>query len=229
MQEPIKPFDWERILIHDFPWLYLGEVAFRTAFMFVVVLLALKVSGKREVKQLSVYELVLLIGLGSAAGDPMFYDDVPLSAAVVVFVVMMTCYKFITRYSDKHPRVREAIEGKPVYVIQNGCIETKNFDDEDLGQDELFSELRQIGVEHLGQVRLAILEPSGQLSVFQFSPDETKPGLPIMPHLLRLQTEVIAVGGKYACTHCGDVQAFEGTETKPSCPSCEQHKWVKAT
>lgn len=228
MKQPIQPFDWERMLIHDFPWLYLGEVALRTVVMFAVLLLALTVSGKREVKQLSVYELVLLIGLGSASGDPMFYDDVPLSAAVVVFAVMMACYKFITRYSDKHPKVREAIEGKPVYVIQDGCIETKNFDDEDLGQDELFSELRQIGVEHLGQIRLAILEPNGQLSVFQFSDEAVRPGLPILPHLLRLQTEVPVVAGPYACTHCGNVQDFKGTETKPSCKQCNKHLWVKA-
>lgn len=228
MKEPVVPFDWERMLIHDFPWLYLGEVALRTVFMFGVLLFALTVSGKREVRQLSVYELVLLIGLGSAAGDPMFYDDVPLSAAVVVFVVMMTCYKFITRYSDKHPKVREAIEGKPVYVIQNGCIETRNFDDEDLGQDELFSELRQMGIEHLGQVRLTILEPSGQLSLYQYQSDEIKPGLPILPHLLLRQTEIIINPGNYACTHCGNVQAFEGDEKKPTCQKCGKYVWVKA-
>jgi uncharacterized membrane protein YcaP (DUF421 family) len=161
MNEPIKPFDWERMLIHDLPWLYLGEVALRTIIMFTVLLLALTVSGKREVKQLSVYELVLLIGLGSAAGDPMFYHDVPLTAAIVVFVVMMGCYKFITRLSDRNKTLREAIEGKAVYVVQNGCILSQNFDQEDLGQEELFSELRQVGVEQLGQVRIAILEPSG--------------------------------------------------------------------
>lgn len=228
MNEPIEPFDWERMLIHDFPWLYLGEVALRTVIMFAVLLLALTVSGKREVKQLSVYELVLLIGLGSAAGDPMFYHDVPLTAAIVVFVVMMGCYKLITRLSDKHKQIREAIEGKPVYVIQDGCILTKNFDQEDLGQDELFSELRQVGVEHLGQVRVAILEPSGQLSVFQYADDEIKPGLPIMPHLLAFQTEVLMVAGKYACTNCGYVQPFEGSQKQPVCQQCRKHVWVKA-
>ncbi len=224
----MQPFDWERMLIHDFPWLYLGEVALRTVIMFAVLLLALTVSGKREVKQLSVYELVLLIGLGSAAGDPMFYHDVPLTAAFVVFAVMMGCYKLITRLSDKHKTLREAIEGKPVYVIQDGCIENQNFDQEDLGQDELFSELRQMEIEHLGQVRVAILEPSGQLSVFKFTDAETKPGLPIMPHLLLLQTEVPVVAGKYACTNCGHVQDFNGTEQKPDCKRCGKHCWVKA-
>lgn len=228
MVEPLQPFDWQRILIHDYPWLYLGEVALRTVIMFSVLLVALAVSGKREVKQLSVYELVLLIGLGSAAGDPMFYDEVPISAAIVVFVVMMGCYKLITRLSDKNKTLREAIEGKAVYVIQNGCILSQNFDQEDLGQDELFSELRQVGIEQLGQVRVAILEPSGQLSVFQYSDAETKPGLPIMPHLLQLQTEVPVVAAQYACINCGHVQDFDGAEHQPKCQRCGRHRWVRA-
>ena len=85
MNNPVLPFDWHRIWLSEYPSTYLGEVALRTVFMFVVILTALSISGKREVRQLSVYELVLLIGLGSAAGDPMLYHDVPLGAAVVVF------------------------------------------------------------------------------------------------------------------------------------------------
>lgn len=122
MSEPVSPFDWERMFIHEFPWTYLGEVAFRTLFMFIVLLAALTISGKREVRQLSIYELVLVIGLGSAAGDPMFYHDVPLASAVVVFVVMMACYKLATYISDRNKTVRDVLEGKPVYVIENGCI-----------------------------------------------------------------------------------------------------------
>src|SRR5919199_4189127 len=110
MKEPVQPFDWERMLTNDLPWTYLGEVGFRTLVMFLVLLIALKISGKRQIKQLSVFELVLVIGLGSAAGDPMFYEDVPLLSVVVVFTVMMLCYKFITRLSDRNQAVREFLE-----------------------------------------------------------------------------------------------------------------------
>ncbi|MBC8155202.1 MAG: DUF421 domain-containing protein [Bacteroidetes bacterium] len=228
MPEPVQPFDWERILIDQFPWLYLGEVAFRTVFMFIVLLVALTVSGKREVRQLSIYELILLIGLGSAAGDPMFYDDVPLSAAVVVFVVMMGCYKLTTYISDRNPVVRETLEGKPVYVVEDGRILTENFSREDMGQEELFVFLRVEGIEQLGQVRVAILEPNGQLSVFQFEPDEVRPGLPILPKPLSVHTEHIADPGDYACCTCGNVQRFDGPASHPPCAQCRQSGWVKA-
>lgn len=228
MSDPVQPFDWERIFIHDFPWSYLGEVAFRTVFMFVVVLTALTVSGKREVRQLSIYELVLLIGLGSAAGDPMFYHDVPLASAVVVFIVMMGCYKLATFISDRNKKVRDVLEGKPVYVIENGCILTKNFDQEDLGMEELLSDLRMEGIEQLGQVRTAILEPNGQLSIFQFKDENVRPGLPILPNDLKNQLERIEQPGQYACCTCGNVESFKASIQQASCLQCSQVTWVKA-
>lgn len=228
MQEPVEPFDWERILIDQFPWTYLGEVAFRSVFMFVVVLAALTVSGKREVRQLSIYELVLLIGLGSAAGDPMFYDDVPLGSAVVVFTVIMGCYKLATYISDRNRRVREVIEGKPVYVIENGCILIENFDREDVTREELFSDLRVTGVRQLGQLRTVILEPNGQLSAFQFEPKDVKPGLPILPKEFNRHTERITEPDDYACCTCGNVQTFDKPINQPACLRCGQPVWVKA-
>lgn len=228
MQEPVKPFDWERILIDQFPWTYLGEVAFRTVFMFLVLLTALTVSGKREVRQLSIYELVLLIGLGSAAGDPMFYNDVPLSSAVVVFTVIMGCYKLATYISDRNQRVREVIEGKPVYVVEDGCILIDNFDREDVTQDELFSDLRTAGIEHLGQLRTVILEPNGQLSVFKFRPEDVKPGLPILPKEVECHTERITAPGDYACCTCGNVKTFDAPVGGATCPRCDKPVWVRA-
>ncbi|GAB3571338.1 DUF421 domain-containing protein [Spirosoma luteolum] len=226
---PVDAFDWQRMLIQDLPWTFLGEVAFRTVFMFVVLLTALTVSGKREVRQLSIYELVLLIGLGSAAGDPMFYDDVPLSAAVVVFVVMMGCYKLVTFISDRNPRIRETLEGKPVYVIENGCVLVNNFDREDLGIDELFSDLRVAGIDQLGQVRIAILEANGQLSVFQQPDDAIRPGLPILPRELSKSTVHIQEPGQYACLTCGTVDTIEVPTPEHRCPTCRANRWVKAT
>jgi uncharacterized membrane protein YcaP (DUF421 family) len=226
--EPVQPFDWERIFIHEFPWTYLGEVAFRTVFMFLVVLAALTVSGKREVRQLSIYELVLLIGLGSAAGDPMFYHDVPLASAIVVFLVIMGCYKLATFISDRNKTVRTLLEGKPVYVIEDGCILTENFNQEDLGLEELFSDLRVEGVEHLGQVRTAILEPNGQLSLFTFKENDVRPGLPILPNELKRHAETIPKPGDYACCTCGNVQTFSASVDHSSCQRCKKTEWVKA-
>ena len=228
MQDPVQPFNLERMLIDQLPWTFLGEVAFRTIFMFVILLTALTVSGKREVRQLSIYELVLVIGLGSAAGDPMFYHDVPLASAFVVFVVLMGCYKLATFISDRNRTIRERIEGKPVYMIENGCILIQNFDREDISLDELMSDLRVEGIEQLGQIRTAIREPNGQLSVYQFKPDEVRKGLPILPKEFGRHTQQIDQPGDYACCTCGNVETFDAPANRPPCPKCRRPVWVEA-
>ena len=72
----ILNFDWENLLLGERDWQFLLMVALRTAAMFLVILIGLRMLGKRGVSQLSVFELGVIVGLGSAAGDPMFYKDV---------------------------------------------------------------------------------------------------------------------------------------------------------
>jgi uncharacterized membrane protein YcaP (DUF421 family) len=81
-------FEWNRLLLNDLPLHFLLEVVFRSAIMFVILLLTLKLTGKRGVKQLSIFETVIIIALGSAAGDPMFYEDVGIIPAITVFSVI---------------------------------------------------------------------------------------------------------------------------------------------
>lgn len=65
--------DWSALFLGTEDWSFLTEVALRTFIMFLIIIIGLRFMGKRGVKQLSVVELVVIIGLGSAAGDPMFY------------------------------------------------------------------------------------------------------------------------------------------------------------
>jgi uncharacterized membrane protein YcaP (DUF421 family) len=83
-------FEWNRLLYNDLPESFLLEVIFRSTIMFTVLLLTLKVAGKRGVKQLSVFETII-IALGSAAGDPMFYEEVGIIPPITVFLVIILC------------------------------------------------------------------------------------------------------------------------------------------
>ena len=80
----LSVFDWHRLFIGDLtPW-FLAEVAFRTVFMFGWLLLMIRWIGKRGAGQFSILELSIIVALGSAAGDPMFYPEVPLLHAMLV-------------------------------------------------------------------------------------------------------------------------------------------------
>jgi uncharacterized membrane protein YcaP (DUF421 family) len=219
-------FEWKRVLFNDLPAKFLFEVAFRSAVMFIVLLTALKFTGKRGVKQLSIFETVLIIALGSAAGDPMFYEDVGLVPAIVVFVIIICLYRVVTWLIGKSKWFEVLIEGNTVCLVVEGRFAIANFEKEAMAQDEFFTELRLHAVEHLGQVKHAYLEPSGEVSVFLYRDDEVKYGLPLLPQLFATRCNVISDPGIYACTFCGNTDEFG--PGKPRCTVCHRDQWVKA-
>lgn len=75
----------------DHTWIFLLECALRAALMFVIGLAIMKLSGKKEVRQFSVLELLVIIGLGSALGDPMIYTDSPVLPSAVAMGTVLFC------------------------------------------------------------------------------------------------------------------------------------------
>ncbi len=208
-------------------WTFLGETFLRSLIMFIVLLTALRLLGKRGVKQLSVFELVVIIGLGSAAGDPMFYKDVGLLPAILVFAMVIGLYRFITHLVNKSKRIERLIEGMPVCLIENGRFAIENFEKETVAQDEFFAELRMASVMHLGQIEKAYIETNGSISIYFYEDEKVKYGLPILPHLFKTKIRLIKKECLYACTFCGEVQKLVPAKTH-ACPVCTKDEWVEA-
>ena len=220
-------FTWKELLMGGEEWSFLPETVLRTLIMFIVIMISLRILGKRGVKQLSVFELVVIIGLGSAAGDPMFYKDVGILPALVVFTMIVMLYTSITYFIGKDKNFEELVEGKPVRLIKDGVFAIDNFKKEPLGEYEFFAELRMQGVSHLGQIEEAILESSGNISIFYFVDKEVKYGLPIMPGILNSGTRSIKQTDYYSCTFCGYTEKLEPV-IQHTCIVCRKDKWVKS-
>lgn len=224
----MKNFSWKELLLGSEEWNFLPEVAIRTLVMFTVILIGLGILGKRGVKQLSVFELVVIIGLGSAAGDPMFYKDVGLIPAILVFIIIIGLYTWVTHWVGKSKKIEHLVEGKPICLVKDGRFAIDNFSKEALGQDEFFAELRLKGVSHLGQVENAIIETNGGISVFFYPDEKVKHGLPILPGSLDEQQKNINSAGHYSCVFCGETKQLEPGK-QHACPTCKKHTWVQAS
>ena len=219
-------FEWKRLLFNELPVSFLIEVLARTFIMFIVILATLRLSGKRGVKQISIFEIVIIIALGSAAGDPMFYHDVGIVPAILVFVVIIALYRAVTTLVAKSKKFENLIEGQPVYLVREGKFSIKDFSKEAVSQDEFFAELRMNSVEHLGQVKTAILETSGEMSVYYFPDEEVRYGLPLLPDHYRNQSNLIVEKGVYSCTFCGNTEELmPGVAT---CKVCSKDVWIAA-
>ncbi|NMH27338.1 YetF domain-containing protein [Flavobacterium silvaticum] len=209
----------------DEDWTFHWEIVIRTAIMYLVILAALRFLGKRGVKQLSVFELVIIISFGSAAGDPMFYKEVGLLNAVMVFFVIILMYKLTTYLVFKNEYIEKLIEGESICLIDNGKFSIANFDKEPLGYDEFFAEMRQNSVSHLGQIEKAIIEVSGNISLFYYEDEKVKYGLPIWPELYAERHLQILSKGIYSCSFCGHTEEIKPTDAH-ICPSCGKREWV---
>jgi uncharacterized membrane protein YcaP (DUF421 family) len=223
----MTPFDLQRMLLHEFPLMFVAEVALRALLAFIAVFVFLKVRGRRGIRQLSVFELVIILTLGSAAGDVSFYEDLPLLPVAAVFATLLALYRLTVYFMNRSGRFGAWLEGKPVTIIRDGIYELRSLDGLNISADEFFMELRQQGVEHLGQVRLGILENDGNVSLFFHAPDAVRPGLPVLPAEYRPVFQQIPASGMYACSRCGFPQALE-THQQLHCPRCNNPSWSKA-
>lgn len=208
-------------------WQFLGETAFRTLVMFLVILLSLRLLGKRGIKQLSVFELGVIIGLGSAAGDPMFYKDVGLLPSILVFVIVVLLYRFITKLINKSRHIEQFVEGVPRCIVKDGRFIVENFKKEPIAFDELFAQLRLNHIAHLGQVQEAVIETNGEVSILFLPDDQVKWGLPLSPNLSDDRLQQIEEEGYYACTYCGHSALLPPTPSH-TCPVCGKTEWLKA-
>lgn len=227
MPEILEIMTLNELLFGSEKWHFLFETALRTVVMFLAILVGLRLLGKRGVKQLSVFELGVIIGLGSAAGDPMFYKDVGLLPGILVFAIVIALYKLLTLLINRSPRFERFLEGSPATLVEEGCFLVENFKQEPIARDEFFSELRLRSVSHLGQVQLAIVETSGEISVFFYPDEAVKPGLPILPALCNQTLTAIEQEGTYACAFCGRTKKLPPAATH-RCATCGKTQWVKA-
>lgn len=223
----MTPFDWQRMLLDDLPLLFTAEVILRALFAFVAVFLFLKISGRRGIRQLSLFELVVILTLGSAAGDVSFYEDVPLLPIAVVFTTLLLLYRLTVWIMTHSARVSRWMEGEPVTIIKDGLYELHSLDRLNISSDEFFMELRQQGVEHLGQVRLGILETDGDVSLYFNDAESVRPGLSVLPKQFREVYRQVPSSGLYACTRCGYPQLIEAPQ-EATCPRCNHQQWSLA-
>ncbi len=219
--------NWQEFLWGDANVTFLAQIMIRTVVMYLILLFALAVLGKRGVKQLSVFELVIIISLGSVAGDPMFYKEVGIISALTVFIFVIICYKITTHLVFKYKSLEKLLEGEPIYLIEDGIFLIENFNKESLGYDEFFAEMRQKSVSHLGQIDIALLEISGEMSLFFYEDKDVIYGLPILPFQFNQQTIEILEKAHYSCRYCGNTEVIHPIK-QHICTNCKRNKWVKS-
>lgn len=221
----MQAFDLHRMALDKMPVEFLWEVSLRSLYTFVLVFLFLKITGRRGVRQMSLFEVLIILTLGSAAGDVAFYDDVPLLPVLIVFVTLAVLYRLVMWLMAHSEKLEDLLEGKPVVIVEEGELAWEKLRAENMTEFEFFMELRINSIEHLGQVRLAIMETNGQISIYYFEDKDVKPGLPILPEDCIQRFAVAPDNSDYACSRCSAIFALRAGESRV-CSRCGHQAWV---
>ncbi|MEI2264533.1 DUF421 domain-containing protein [Erwinia sp. CGal63] len=224
----VHVMDINRILINNYPWSYLGEVAVRSLITFSLVYFFLRFIGRRGVRQMSLFELVLILTLGSASGDAALDADAPLLPVVMTFIIVIGLYRGFIMLINHSERFQRALEGKPLLMVENGELYWENDRRHKLAHEEFSIMLRQRGVHHLGQIETAFLEIDGEVSIYYYAPENIRYGLPVFPKRYIEDVTDIQHPGWYACTRCSHtVQIFNAQPFK--CSRCDQRRATPAS
>ncbi|RYE00177.1 MAG: DUF421 domain-containing protein [Sphingobacteriales bacterium] len=217
---------FKKLLLDGAQFDFMIEIFLRTTLMFLLILIVLRLSGRRGVRQLTLFEVAIILGLGSAAGDPMFQEDLPVIYGIVVLFSVIVFYKLITWLASKSDKVTHLLEGKAMVIVEEGMFSIEGNRNADFSQNEFFAELRNQSVEHLGQVRIALLEVDGSMSILKYDDANTRYGLPLFPNAHKA-IDPHTVDPPYACMFCGHI-ATTLVVTEQACSRCHKDEWTKA-
>jgi len=145
------------------------ELVIRAAVMFAFLWLITRAVGKRELGQLSAFELVLLITMGDLVQQGVTQEDYSVTGAILTvgtFALLSVALSYITW---RFPRSRPAVEGQPAVVVRSGEAQMKVLDYERLPMDDVLEAARKKGIRDLAEVDLAVLETDGSISFFHRS------------------------------------------------------------
>jgi len=139
----------------------------RTIFLYLLVLIVMRLMGKREIGQLQPFELAISIMIADLATIPMTDVGIPITNGIIPILGLLVMHLIISFINLKSIRAREIICGRPTILIYRGKIDEKELKKERFTINELEERLRGSNVVNLGDVEYAILETSGQITVVQ--------------------------------------------------------------
>jgi len=149
------------------------QIVLRTGIIYLLVLIGVRLSGKREVGQMTPFDLTLLLLLSNSVQNAMTGPDTSLAGGAVAAGTLLVLNYGVAGLSGSNRRLRRLIQGEPSLLVHDGKIIQSHMARERVSMDELHRALREHGINSCDQVALAVLEVDGSISCLKY--DEIKP------------------------------------------------------
>jgi uncharacterized membrane protein YcaP (DUF421 family) len=149
------------------------DIILRASVMFFIMYLLLRLLGKRELSQVTPFELVLLVVMGDLVQQGITHNDLSMTGATLAIGTIAFWALALSWATYLSPRAERMLEGVPRVLVKNGELITANMRRDRITRAEVEIEMRLAGIAHIAEVAWAILEPNGKISFVAKKEDET--------------------------------------------------------
>jgi len=141
------------------------SIVARTAIVYVALLLGLRLAGKREMGQMTPFDLVVILLIANAVQNAMVGPDTSVTGGLIAAGVLIVSNYGVAEARERLPWLRRAVEGTPTLLISNGEFVSQHLRREGIDEDEVVMAIREHGVADVKDVRMAVLETDGSISI----------------------------------------------------------------
>ncbi|MCX6633153.1 MAG: DUF421 domain-containing protein [Candidatus Solibacter sp.] len=163
----VSPKMWGDVFVVGAP---IVEKILRPALVYVFLVVALRVFGKRELAQLNPFDLVVLLSLSNTVQNAIIGNDNSLSGGVIGALSLLAINYLVVRFLFRHRRLDEILEGEPTVLVEHGRVKKNALAKELLTRSELMTVLHRQGFETVEEVERCVLEPGGTFDIKGISP-----------------------------------------------------------
>jgi len=143
----------------------LGGIALKTTVIYFFLVIGLRVLGKRELGQMNIYDLVLIIILANAVQNAMVGDDSTVFGGITAATTLLILNRLFTLAMVHSKRLEHLMVGEPVLIVNDGKMIESRMKHEGVTEEQVLAALREHGLEKLEQAHMCILEVDGTISV----------------------------------------------------------------
>lgn len=224
-KEDIRIDDWHRILIGEAPNDFMWEVLFRSIIIYFLMLVVVRLLGKRMSGQLTLTEMSVMLTMGAIISPSLQAPDRGILLGVLAMICTLSFQRGTTWLAFRNKGFEHATQSETTMLVKDGVLQLGNLADTRVSRQQIFAQLRGQSIYKLSQVKRLYLEAQGDFSLYEAEAET--PGLSTLPpDDADIHTIQPCADQTMACISCGNT--VKADQQQVPCPVCKKQDWTTA-
>jgi uncharacterized membrane protein YcaP (DUF421 family) len=223
--EDFKLSDFQRILIGEIPATFFIELIFRALIIYILLIVSMRLMGKRMSAQISRNEMAAVTSLAAAVGIPLMNPDRGLLPPVIITIVIVLFTNFVSNRTARDEKFESLTQDDYGILVEDGVLNLAVMEQTRVSRERLFAQLRMLNKMHLGMIKRLYFEANGVFSVVD--EPNPQPGLSVLPDDIdpEFGKRKLRKTDAFVCKSCGKVAEGLISMARSPCPNCRAIKW----